>query len=313
MKRLLIITVATTLAAAAWGAWKYEGKWGSPGSGNGEFEQARGIAVSPDGNVYVADALNSRIQYFTPDGSLLGKWGSFGTGDGEFKLPTDLAFALNGNVYVVERDGARVQYFTPTGSFLGKWGTYGKRSREFNYPTGIAISKSGGDFYYANVYVADTGNSRIKYFTRTGWGYWQDGLRGPQGVDISPWNGNVYVADTRNNRLQYFTPTGSFLGKWGSSGYGNGKFYAPSDVAFAPDGLVYVADHSNHRIQYFTPQGSFVGKWPLVPGYSFPMGIAFNATGSRCYVAAYFDIQYYNRNAPAVSPASLGRVKAIFK
>jgi DNA-binding beta-propeller fold protein YncE len=259
--------------------------------------------------VYVADAWNYRIQYFTPDGSFLGKWGSGGRGNGEFIRPNDLAFAANGNIYVVEM-GDRVQYFTPTGSFLGKWGQSGNRSHEFDRPHGIAISKSGGDFYYANVYVADTGNSRIKYYFRTGSGDW-GGLHYPHGVDVSPWNGNVYVSDTFDHRIQYFTSTGSFLGKWGGSG--NGKFHEPHDVAFAPDGLVYVADTGNHRIQYFTPRGSFVGKWSLVPGSSHPNGIAFNATGSRCYVATHFDIQYYNRNAPAVSPASLGKVKALFR
>ena len=62
----------------------------------------------------------------------------------------------------------------------------------------------------------------------------------------------VFVADTLNHRIQYFKPNGSFLGKWGSSGSGAGRFNAPVGVAVSSDGArVYVADSSNHRIQYF--------------------------------------------------------------
>ncbi|HUU57043.1 MAG TPA: hypothetical protein VMW93_06865, partial [bacterium] len=62
------------------------------------------------------------------------------------------------------------------------------------------------------------------------------------------------------------------LGKWGSQGSGNGQFYRPYGVAYAPlSGYVYVADTGNDRIQYF--------KWVN----------------------------------PAVAPASLGRIRALFK
>jgi DNA-binding beta-propeller fold protein YncE len=64
--------------------------------------------------------------------------------------------------------------------------------------------------------------------------------------------GIVYVADARNHRVQYFTPSGSFLGKWGSFGTGNGQFNWPSAVGVTANGArVYVADYRNHRIQYF--------------------------------------------------------------
>ncbi|HUV86596.1 MAG TPA: 6-bladed beta-propeller, partial [bacterium] len=83
---------------------------------------------------------------------------------------------------------------------------------------------------------------------------------------------NVFVAD-HNDRVQYFTASGSFLGKLGTSGSGNGQFNSPADVAFsAKDARLYVADYNNHRIQYFVDEEQF-----------------------------------------AVSPTSLGRVKALFR
>jgi DNA-binding beta-propeller fold protein YncE len=88
----------------------------------------------------------------------------------------------------------------------------------------------------------------------------------PSGIAAAPEpEGYVYVADTDNHRIQYFLETGSigsFVGKWGSQGRGDGQFNYPVGVAVGRSTeYVYVADRSNHRIQYFTEAGQFLGKW----------------------------------------------------
>jgi sugar lactone lactonase YvrE len=58
--------------------------------------------------------------------------------------------------------------------------------------------------------------------------------------------------DKNNDRVQYFTSSGSFLGKWGKEGSGDGEFDTPNCAAFSPDGRrVYVGDLWNDRVQYF--------------------------------------------------------------
>jgi DNA-binding beta-propeller fold protein YncE len=214
MKKVAITTAAALGALAAgftFGAWVYEGQWGRSGSGNGQFTQVFGVAVAANGNVYVADSGNYRIQYFTPTGSFLGKWGTRGRGDGQFDLPRGIAFGPQGYVYVADHGNHRVQYFTLSGSFIGKWGGFGGGPGLFVYPQGIGVAADG------KVYVSEGALSEVD-----------------------------------NTRIQYFTSTGSFLGRWGSRGSGNGRFRYPGDIFVARNGLVYVADCFNDRIQYFT-------------------------------------------------------------
>ncbi|MEE8638772.1 MAG: 6-bladed beta-propeller, partial [bacterium] len=119
MKKVLVIAAVTALAAAAYGAWIYEDQWGEFGTGDGEFNSPGGVEVAPNGNVYIGDRGNHRMQYFTATGSFLGKWGSFGTGDGQFNSLTGARAAPNGNMYVADTGNHRMQYFTSSGSFLG--------------------------------------------------------------------------------------------------------------------------------------------------------------------------------------------------
>ncbi len=278
MNRIVLFLAALAVAAAsAGGGWLFEGKWGKPGTGSGEFRSPVRLAVAANGNVYVADWGNHNVQYFTPTGDFLGKWG--------LRSRVALAFAPNRWLYQADVDNNRIEYFDENGSYRGKWGKPGTGSGEFNGPMGLNVAPN------SYVYVADTGNRRIQYFTSTGsflgkWG----GTDRPadvavasggkvhvayppnMGVAVAPDTGYVYFADADNHRIRYFTGNGSFLGMFGLEGTGDGEFKQPSDVAFsASGGRLYVADTGNSRIQYF--------RW----------------------------------TEPAVAPVSLGRVKALFR
>ena len=269
-------------------------KWGSEGSGNGQFDRPSGIAVDSNGNVYVADRYNGRIQKFTSSGQFITKWGSRGSGDGQFGDPFGIVVDSSGNVYVADGlNNHRIQKFTSSGQFITKWGSYGGGDGQFYFPSAIAIDSS------SNFYITDRNNHRIQKFTSSGqfitkWGSQGSGdgqFYYPEGVAVDS-SGNVYVTDGNNHRIQKFTSSGEFITKWGSYGGGDGQFETPFGIAVDGSGNVYVADQRNNRIQKFTPSGEFITKWGSGGSgdgqFYFPSGIAIDSS-SNVYVADGFN------------------------
>lgn len=309
MKHLAVLTLAAALAASsAFGAWVYEGQWGSRGSGQGQFYLPVDVAVAPNGRVYVVEFQNHRVQYFTSSGSYLGMWKVNG-------YPLGAGVAPNGNVYVVSSADKCVQYFTPSGSFLGGWGAYGRGNGQFDGAWDVAVAPNG------DVYVVDTQNDRVQHFTPNGsflgkWGKLGNApgeFNLPHGVAVGS-NGRVYVADNWNTGVQYFTPNGSYLGRWG-------EFFMVGAlrVAVSRDGVGFAVDPWNNRVRYCTTSGSLIGEWGgLGSGkgqFDGPQGAATSPDSKRVYVADKYNyrVQYFRWSDPAVSPASLGRVKALFR
>jgi DNA-binding beta-propeller fold protein YncE len=245
----------TTLAGTS---YAFDRKWGSLGTGNGQFDHPVGVATDSTGNVYVADEGNDRIQKFNSTGGFITKWGTGGTGNGQFNAPEAVA-VHSGSVYVADSGNNRIQKFNTSGGFVTKWGSLGAGDGQFNIPTGVATDSAG------NVYVADEDNNRIQKFDSSGafittWGTAGSGngqFDTPAGVATDS-AGDVYVADEGNNRIQKFDPSGAFITTWGTSGSGNGQFDAPEGVAVDSAGGVFVADVGNNRIQKFNSSGGFI-------------------------------------------------------
>jgi sugar lactone lactonase YvrE len=140
----------------------------------------------------------------------------------------------------------------------------------FNNPVGLAVDAAG------NVYVADTGNQRIRKVTPagvvttlagSGTSAFADGTGAaasfsiPLGVAVDT-AGNVYVGDGGNNRIRKVTPAGAVttLAGSGTGAFADGSgaaasFQGPSGIAVDGSGNVYVADQTNQRIRFVTPAG----------------------------------------------------------
>ena len=93
---------------------------GQLGSAAGQFNAPWGITLDQQGQVYVADHKNHRVQKFTPDGEVIGQFGSYGTGKRQLHRPSDVAVDPDGDVYVCDWANHRVQVFDPDGKIVSK-------------------------------------------------------------------------------------------------------------------------------------------------------------------------------------------------
>jgi DNA-binding beta-propeller fold protein YncE len=113
--------------------------FGEAGAGEGEFNHPGAIATDRDGNLYVVDAINARIQILSPDGEFLEQLGSLGTAPGQFIRPKDIAIDAKGRVYVTDGAFNNVQIFNDELQLLTFVGGGGGEPGQFQVPGGIAV------------------------------------------------------------------------------------------------------------------------------------------------------------------------------
>ena len=114
------------------------GKQGVAGNGPDTFDRPTGVAVAPNGDIFVSDGHspnkhgNARVVKFAKDGRFLKTWGRKGAGPGEFDEPHDIFLGGSQNrVYVADRRNSRIQVFDQDGNFLVAWKQFGQPSSVF--------------------------------------------------------------------------------------------------------------------------------------------------------------------------------------
>lgn len=115
------------------------------GPGRGDLIAPTALTLGPQGEVFVSDAINARVQQFDPDGALVRTYGSLGSAPGQFSRPKGVAVDREGRLYVVDAAFENVQMFDPEGRLLMYFGGPGTEVHSLSLPAGIAID-------YANVH-----------------------------------------------------------------------------------------------------------------------------------------------------------------
>jgi sugar lactone lactonase YvrE len=249
------------------------------GSEDEELKQSAGAMYDPEnlaldsqGQVFVADARNNRIDVFSTGGAFIRAFGKDveagpGTGSvctlvtgcergvpdgsaGAINRPTGVAVDAAGNVYVTDHGNARIDVFTATGDFLY---AFGKE---------VSSGAAGGDVCTSECQAGEASGVA-------------GAMREPYDVTIGP-DGDLYVADYGNARVDVFTAQGAFLRAFGKDvnpaggdvctsecqaaeeGEAAGQLVAPTAVTTTASGSVYVADEANNRIDEFTASGGYV-------------------------------------------------------
>jgi len=286
-----------------------------------QFTTPNAIWIDSKGAVYVADTGNHRIRLISGGSvsTIAGNGTSGYTGNGgaatsaNINSPGGIVVDSSGTIYIAETtnhvvrkiSGGNITLFagSNTSGDLGDGGA--ANAALLNGPTGLALDSDG------NLYIADTGNSRIRRVTKdgnigpyVGSGTTSGSLKNPTGIWFNA-AGELIIADSGNRRIARFA-NGRLSnlagnGNLGSGGDGgpavNAQFNNPVGITGDAAGNVYVADSNNARIRKITPDGNIftiAGKGGI--GYSgdggdataallnFPRGIAMGSDG-KIYVA----------------------------
>ena len=137
---------------------EFTGTIGRDGTEEGTFHYPTNIFVSKDGDIFISDSLNFRIQVFSADREFIHSFGEAGNGPGFFSRPRGVAVDSDGNIYVVDALFDNVQVFDSEGKLLMDFGSSGYAYGEFWLPSGIFIDSKD------RIYVSDTYNKRVQIF-----------------------------------------------------------------------------------------------------------------------------------------------------
>jgi DNA-binding beta-propeller fold protein YncE len=260
---------------------------GSRGTGAGQFNKPRSLALDTNDNLFVVD-MTGRVQKFSPDGKFLLSWQMPETDIGK---PKGMDRDREGNIVILEPHYQRVNHFTPDGKLVSQWGVKGTNAGELTLPRAIAVDTKN------NVVVSEyTLVDRVQKFSARGarclatWG--TQGLGAGQfnraegvGVDASD---RIYVADSCAHRIQIFSSEGKFLRAYGKAGEAMGEMNYPYDIRLDEQGRQYVCEYGGSRIQVFDAHDrplEIIGRAGSKPGeFDKPWSIAFDSKGNL-YVA----------------------------
>jgi uncharacterized protein (TIGR03663 family) len=229
--------------------------------GPGTFNEPWGVAVAPDGSVYVTDTWNHRVEKFTSSGKFITAWGVFGQGEtpDAFYGPRGLAVDSKGRVYVTDTGNKRIAVFDPSGNFLTDFGSAGFDPGQFDEPVGITIDKNG------TVYVTDTWNKRVQTFTPVEiegklsfipakqwdvYGWFGQSLDNKPFIAVNN-DLHVFITDPDGYRIMEFDADGTLIRVWDDLD-SESSLGLPSGIAIDNEGHVWITDSTNNRLRRYT-------------------------------------------------------------
>ena len=177
--------------------YSFSYKFGSLGSGEGQFDRPHDIIFDSNGFLFVNDRELNTFQKFTPDGKFISQFGEKGADLGQYSSPYSMAIDANDNIYVLDRGNDRIVKVDTEGKILG------------------ALYSYDGQWITSNDQIKDaTKKSKDAKGESTQ-------LASPEAMAIDK-EGNFYLTDTGNNRIIKFDENFKYVSKFGEFGSGLG-------------------------------------------------------------------------------------------
>ncbi|MCP4541283.1 MAG: hypothetical protein GY832_29475 [Chloroflexi bacterium] len=222
--------------------------FGSEGTGPGLFTDARHIAVDGEGNIYVGEYEDGRVQVFDAAGEFVSLW----MVDTETPL-VGLAADRQGTVYVVQ-GGWISRYEGATGQLLGQVEYAEGRGFEDVAVTADGELVAAWRTHRDDIVRFDAqGNTILTIPAAISEQSGDKELDTRVAVDGL---GNIYALGSFNDAVFKFTPDGKFVSRFGSKGNDPGQFRAPRAIAVDGQGRVYVGDSKG--VQVFDADGRYI-------------------------------------------------------
>jgi DNA-binding beta-propeller fold protein YncE len=236
---------------------------GRLGSQHGSFLTPVDLNTDAQGNIYVADSRNQRVEKFDAQGAYLQ---SFEANEqtGPFSELWGIGVADDGTLYVGDTWNHRVLKFAPDGSFLQAWGQPSAVPEPGPFdlfgPRDIAIDPEG------NLWVTDTGNNRLLKYSQDGESLGIYGGKGsgpgqfsePVGLAVSE-AGELFVADAWNRRVQVLDLQGNYLREFAVEGWGGTDPADKPYIALTADGTLIVSEPAFDRVTAYNQDGGVIG------------------------------------------------------
>jgi hypothetical protein len=250
---------------------------------NGAFEQPKDIAHDSQGNLYVLDAGNYRVQKFNSDGEFMFAWGSEGNNPGEFSdYTTALEIDQNDNVYIVDNFYDKVQKFNSDGEFVSLIANNETGDGVLNQPSDIAFGPDGS--IYISDYVVWTDPVIKKYDSNGAYiSNWSGASTTAGKFESSPTitvglSGEVYTYDEYNRTIAKFSG-GTLQSQWSlptpDGDLGPLSTNSGSKLYIDSANKIYVAENLYGLVYQFNDSGSLLNTWDLSGFSTITTGIPF--------------------------------------
>ncbi|XP_035671049.1 tripartite motif-containing protein 3-like [Branchiostoma floridae] len=232
--------------------------FGGKGSEQGEFDRPFGVAVSEDGEIFVADRGNQRIQIFTLQGTFVSQFVTVISG-GQNISPQNVAVDTEGNLWVVGNHGVAdfAVLYTREGKVLTTIDLQQTRwSRGVAIDTrrnNIIVTQTMGEwgFCCGEVQVFRPDGKLVKTIGK------DQGMKNPEYITVDS-SGNILVSDCENSSVYVYDEDTNFLFSFGGEGSREGQLTYPRGICSDSSGNIVVADWGNSCVQLFDRRGRFL-------------------------------------------------------